>query len=92
MLEDYKDEETSADLLDFYNDNLIEGNFDLIDSCLSNMQLSHSSTVDMLLVATITYHGKKHLTTRDDFITRVEVELIKRHGEERALKLLELRR
>ncbi len=92
MPEDYTDEEISDGLLDFYEDALSNGHFGDVDKCLSDLAVSKCSTVDLLLIATITYHGKQHLTTRDNFITQLEEEFIKRLGYERAMRLLEYRR
>lgn len=79
-------------VLEWLEERLREGHFDIVDMWLSNVDLTLLNSTSILAALTITFWGKDKLTKRDDFLERIKPLLKERLGEERANKLLLHRR
>ncbi len=80
------------ELLGWLEENLRHGNFELVDDYLARDNPERLTEVGMLIVLTITFHGKEHLANRNIFLEKVEPLLKARLGVERAENLLKNRR
>lgn len=71
---------------------LRNGNFKEVDIFLDNINVKLLTPTALLAFLTITFHGKKHLKNRLDFLIRAEEQIRAVLGDERAEKLLLHRR
>lgn len=86
-------EDEAADLmLDALEWHLRNGEFDDVDAVLVELEPARLGTAVLLVVLTITWHGRDDLLERDGFVLRAERALRERLGAARAEALLASRR
>lgn len=71
---------------------LRNGNFEEVDIFLDDINVKLLTPIALLSFLTITFHGKKHLINRLDFLIRAEEQIRTVLGDERTEKLLLRRR
>lgn len=86
-------DDTRADaLLEGFELLLREGKFSAVDALLNLLDTDSMFPGELLVVLTITFHGKEHLKIRPTFVTRAEESLALQLGRERAGALMRERR
>jgi hypothetical protein len=86
------EEEEGDFVLDIFESNLKQGYFPEVDDCLNHIEVNKLAPSTILVILTITWHGKEHQKSRENFVRRAEAALVTKVGMERAGRLLETRR
>lgn len=85
------EDEALQKALCYAEERLRNGHFDEVDRFLDYLKVTNLSSVVLLTILTITWHGKDRLLRREDFRVRSREQMIREWGEERTEKLLKTR-
>ena len=78
--------------LDVLEEHLRISQFSAVDRVFMSLNVSGADPAELLGILTLTFYAKDRLAERAFFLERVEIELRRQLGGERAEKLLETRR
>ncbi len=78
--------------LDYLEKQLSDGCFSTVDEFFVKAEVERLNPSVLVIALSITFHGKQHLTQREQFLDKAEHKIIEALGKDRALELLKNRR